>query len=102
MVDSTSPLAPTLSPDYALLDRLAEEFVERFRRGERPALKEYTDRHPELADQIHELFPALVAMEKDESARGDEPGAWGFGFDSLPPGTRIGEFEIIRILGRGG
>jgi hypothetical protein len=32
------------SGQYDLLDRLAEEFAARFRRGERPSLKEYTDR----------------------------------------------------------
>ena len=31
---------------------LAEEFADRYRRGERPALSEYTDRHPDLADRI--------------------------------------------------
>src|SRR4051794_12890616 len=31
-------------------DRLAEEFALRVRRGERPPLAEYIDRHPELAD----------------------------------------------------
>jgi hypothetical protein len=38
------------SGKYDLLDQLAEEFAARFRRGERPALKEYTDRYPELAE----------------------------------------------------
>jgi hypothetical protein len=33
------------SEQYNLLDQLAEEFAARFRRGERPALKEYTDRY---------------------------------------------------------
>jgi hypothetical protein len=33
----------------ALVLELAEEFLERHRRGERPGVKEYTDRHPELA-----------------------------------------------------
>ena len=28
---------------------LAEEFLERYRRGERPSLKEYIDGHPQLA-----------------------------------------------------
>ncbi len=31
------------SEQYNLLDQLADEFAARFRRGERPALKEYTD-----------------------------------------------------------
>jgi hypothetical protein len=37
---------------------LAEEFVERHRRGERPSLTEYADKYPDLADDIRELFPA--------------------------------------------
>ena len=36
----------------ALLERLSEEFVERYRRGERPGLSEYTRRHPDLAAEI--------------------------------------------------
>ena len=45
------------------LARLADEFLERHRRGERPALSEYTAHHPELAEQIRELFSALLVME---------------------------------------
>ena len=62
-----------------LLDRLAEEFAARLRRGERPSLKEYADRYPELADEIRELFPAMVKVEQakeichdwDEAERAD-------------------------------
>ena len=64
-----------------LLDRLVEEFAARLRRGERPALKEYADRYPELADEIRELFPAMVQVEQakeichdwDEAERADAP-----------------------------
>jgi serine/threonine-protein kinase len=45
------------------LARLADEFLERHRRGEHPALSEYTARHPELAEQIRDLFSALLVME---------------------------------------
>ena len=47
-----------------LLNDLAEQFAERYRGGERPSLSEYTDRYPELAEEIRELFPALVMMEQ--------------------------------------
>ena len=47
-----------------LLNELAHEFAERYRRGERPPLNEYTDRYPELAGEIRELFPTLVMMEQ--------------------------------------
>ena len=66
------------SEQYDLLDRLAEEFAERFRRGERPALKEYTDRYPELADEIRELFPAMVKVEQAEGGRQGEESDRGF------------------------
>jgi hypothetical protein len=46
------------------LARLADEFLERHRRGERPALTAYTVRYPELAEQIRELFPARLMMEE--------------------------------------
>ena len=69
------------SEQYDLLDQLAEEFADRFRRGERPALKEYTDRYPELADDIRELFPAMVKVEQAEGALtgrgGADPGIAG-------------------------
>ena len=41
------------------LDLLAEEYLERLRRGERPALAEYVERHPELADRIRALLPTF-------------------------------------------
>ena len=46
------------------VEELAESFLARYRRGERPALTEYTARYPELAAEIRELFPALVLMEE--------------------------------------
>jgi hypothetical protein len=46
------------------VERLAEEFASRLRRGERPALSEYTAQYPQYAEQIEELFPALVLMEQ--------------------------------------
>jgi uncharacterized protein YifE (UPF0438 family) len=42
------------------VERLAEEFAARLRRGEKPALSEYTRKYPQYADQIRKLFPALA------------------------------------------
>jgi WD40 repeat protein/serine/threonine protein kinase len=86
----------SLSPPHRHpLEELAEEFVQRYRRGERPALTEYTTRHPELADQIRDLFPALVVMEEV----GPHPAnvcAAG------PRLERLGDYHILREVGRGG
>src|SRR5271169_6769368 len=89
------------SEQYDLLDRLAEEFAERFRRGERPALKEYTDRYPELADDIRDLFPAMVKVEQ---AEGGLQG-WEQTTDSRaanPLLREVGDYRILREIGRGG
>src|SRR5271157_5120792 len=67
------------SANYVLLTRLADKFAARYRAGERPSLQEYIDRHPELADDIRELFPAMVEIEqvKNRKVSGTEN-------DSLP------------------
>jgi hypothetical protein len=61
-----------------LVIEMAEEFLERYRQGQRPPLKEYVDRHPALADEIRKVFPAMAMMEKialaDESLAGDPTG----------------------------
>jgi serine/threonine protein kinase/WD40 repeat protein len=98
---------PSPSPDSsrdALLERLAEEFVERHRHGERPALSEYADRHPDLAAEIRDLFPALVQLEHLKPIAGDLTGA--FTPESSPKAghtpERLGEYRILRQVGHGG
>jgi eukaryotic-like serine/threonine-protein kinase len=89
------------SADRDPLDRLAEEFVARLRAGQRPSLTEYAERHPELADQIKELFPALVQMERLKPATGEHTGSSTPAVEASDP-VRVGEFRILRRVGRGG
>jgi serine/threonine protein kinase/WD40 repeat protein/tetratricopeptide (TPR) repeat protein len=89
------------SARYDLLDQLAEEFADRFRRGERPSLEEYADRYPELADEIRDLFPAMVKIERADGLREDEP-ATADSSAAHPPLSRVGDYRILREIGRGG
>src|SRR5262245_32294129 len=90
------------SVDRNQVEQLAEEFAERYRRGERPSLTEYIEKYPQWAEQIGELFPALLALEQFKPAGGDPTGAYG------PPaadGTRLerlGDYRILREVGKGG
>jgi WD40 repeat protein len=83
---------------------LGEEFLERYRQGQRPALREYIDRHPDLADEIREVFPAMAMMEKiairDESFVGEPTGEDQV--RAVQPLRQLGDFRIIREIGRGG
>jgi serine/threonine protein kinase/WD40 repeat protein/tetratricopeptide (TPR) repeat protein len=89
--------------EFDPVEEVAEEFLERYRRGERPSLTEYAARYPHLADRIRKLFPALVVIE--------EVGSLGGGKMNSPAGTalpdgqvvqQLGEYRLIREVGRGG
>jgi serine/threonine protein kinase/WD40 repeat protein len=89
--------------EFDPIEELADDFVERYRRGERPALTDYTTKHPELAERIRALFPTLVAIEEVgplgegeaiSSAR-KVPG------DSKIP-EHLGEYRIVREVAHGG
>ena len=57
------------------VELLAEEFLDRKRRGEKPTLGEYIERHPDLADRIRMLFPALLMMEDLGESSGGTTGS---------------------------
>jgi serine/threonine protein kinase/WD40 repeat protein len=91
------------------LEELAEEFLRRLRQGERPTPGEYVARHPEQAERILELFPALAVVERLKPASEDRAGrSDGTGAGRPPavgePGAlrRLGDYAILRELGRGG
>src|SRR3954447_10190377 len=94
---------PRVAKDDEPIDSLAEEFLERYRRGERPAVTEYVHRHPDLGGEIREVFPALLAIEEP----GPHPAALGSfrhtssSDDGFMP-DRLGDFRIVGEIGRGG
>jgi len=89
-----------LCADGDLVEALAWEFVSRHRSGEHPSIDEYATEHPELADEIKDLFPIVAALEKlkiQESRSVD-------GRASLAGAQieRFGDLRMIREIGRGG
>ena len=79
------------------VDRLAEEFVARYRRGEHPDLAEYAERFPQHAAAIRDLFPALALIERVKPGAGDPTGtcAGAAGHQGGRP-ERLGDFRIHR------
>ncbi len=92
------PLAIAPPPRLVDLDHLAEDFLDRYRRGEKPTLESYTAAYPELADDVRDLFPALLEIERvKSSACGPHDRA-----NSLEaPLARLGDYRILRIIGQG-
>ncbi len=90
-----------LSDERDPVDLLAEEFVNRLRSGQRPSVTEYADRCPQRADDIRDLFPALVEMEQLKPVTADNTGAYLPAAEPSDP-LRVGEFRILRRVGFGG
>jgi WD40 repeat protein/serine/threonine protein kinase len=81
------------------VDRLAAEVVaeitDRLHAGERVDVEAYIARHPELADRLRCLLPALALLDRFSSsgpAAGDGESLCG----------TLGDFRLVREVGRGG
>ncbi len=84
---------------------LAEEFAARYRAGERPAVSEYADRYPELAERIRQVFPVVALMEQAGSGAtrdSTRDQATPDGSDAADLPGQIGGYRILREVGRGG
>ena len=55
---------PSADPDRHPLDVLAEEFADRYRRGEHPSVGDYVRQHPQWSQQLRELLPPIALMER--------------------------------------
>jgi eukaryotic-like serine/threonine-protein kinase len=90
-------------PERNPVEVLAEEFLGRYRRGENPSLSEYTARHPGLASEILEVFHALLIIEGAGpllASPGPRRMLKPLGEAEVP--ERMGDFRIVREIGRGG
>jgi len=84
---------------------LVESFLSQFRRGERPAIEEYAEKDPELAERIREYFPMLLVLERmRQPTEGVSAGvaAGAMAEAAGVSGARLGEFRLLREVGRGG
>ncbi len=89
------------SQDRNPVEALADDFLRRQRRGERPTLEDYCRRHPELADEIREVFPVLIRME-DLRSDGPDDSTGGVPVHTATRLERLGDYRILREVGRGG
>lgn len=81
------------------VEQLADEFVERLRRGDHTSVEHFATAYPHLADRIRELFPIVAAMEGLRIKREQSQENVSLG---PVPIERLGDFRIIRKIGRGG
>ncbi len=91
---------PEVHADRLPVEVLADEFMARQRQGECPTIDEYVARYPELAEEIRVLFPTITALEKAKVRQRRTPdGRVSLAGCRL---ERLGDFRVIREIGRGG
>jgi tetratricopeptide (TPR) repeat protein len=79
----------------SLAAQVADEFLARQKRGEQPEVEEYAARYPQFAREIREVLTALRVL--DLSAPSEASLA-----DGEAPSGVLGDYRIIREVGRGG
>lgn len=84
------------SPTEALLGEVADEFTQRLARGEQPDIEEYAQRHPEIASVLRQVLPALATLRAVGVPAGREGAA------AELPAERLGDYRLLREIGRGG
>ena len=93
---ATDPVAtdPSAADDEELLAQLADDFSSRLRRGQRPVIEEYIQEHPELAEKIRKVFPAICLIEESRSPDNVAAGE--------RPGSSVGRYTLLERIGEGG
>lgn len=77
------------------VEALAEDFLACYRAGAHPSISEYTAKYPELAGELADLLQTLVLLEIAESGPSTA-------VDACPPLERLGDYRLLREVGRGG
>jgi serine/threonine protein kinase len=95
----SEPLPQSEEALEALVAEVVDDFRQRRQRGECPCVEEYAARHPHAAADIRRVLAALDLLELPGAcaAAADNPAGSGIG-----PGTPLGDFRIVREIGRGG
>jgi serine/threonine protein kinase/Flp pilus assembly protein TadD len=83
----------------SLVAQLADEFVARLERGERPDVEEYLARYPQHAAVIRNLLASLQFIRLSAADASATPAA---PTGPTEPEAPLGDFRIVREVGRGG
>lgn len=83
----------TSDSESEIVSELAQEYLRERREGKRPSVAKLVEKHPQLAEEIRDAISMLELMEDvagDATARSEHPL------------ERLGEYNIHRVIGKGG
>src|SRR5262245_53680789 len=98
MTRAVSQSAPPSDTDSAL-EQLIEQCARRLEAGEPLDVEDYARRHPEHAERLRRVLPAMQALaELGRSVSSSRGGAAG----GVGPRGALGDYRLVREVGRGG
>ncbi|HEY7423919.1 MAG TPA: protein kinase [Gemmataceae bacterium] len=97
-----SPSAPSQNGSDVILAEVVEEFTNRVQAGESVDVESYAQQHPEYAERLRQLLPALTFLA--EVGRSADTGSDGVLREAAedPISGTLGDFRLLREVGRGG
>src|SRR5260370_20595411 len=98
---SSSSSNPSRTSEVA---QIVAEWRQRLQRAEPIDLDEYTAKHPEIADELRDLYPTIAIIEDLKGDVKNLTGSIGAG-GVFPEGKileRLGDYRLLRLIGRGG
>src|SRR5262249_37282055 len=93
MTQSVPPLMPATGTD-PILDDLIDAFAARLQTGEPVDPEAYAREHPERAEALRRILPAMMVLAELGRLEATQPPEEGAG--------TLGDFRIVREIGRGG
>jgi serine/threonine protein kinase len=86
------------------LDKAVQQFIDARLRGEQPDIEEFVRQYPELEHQIKQKILNLQRINTlfDSLVQADESDFVETASGQVLVGQKLGSFEIVEIIGRGG
>ncbi|MFN9626417.1 MAG: protein kinase domain-containing protein [Planctomycetota bacterium] len=79
------------------LDQILDEFLNDLKENRQPTLELYQAKYPDLAEQLADLLPMVASLHQNAS----NPNPTTV-YPILKPESILGEYQILREIGRGG
>src|SRR5260221_3265689 len=101
----TEPISVPLpeTPDDRLIAEIVQSVSDKVRSGETVDVAALLAAHPQQAERLRRLLPTIEALaELDPLARRDGDDGFPIQADSIHSVRAIGEYQIVREIGRGG
>ncbi|MFK8114018.1 MAG: protein kinase [Rubripirellula sp.] len=89
-----------MDPPRNPIESIASEFAESIRDGQIDSIDEVVDSNPELESELRDLLPVIEKLEKARKTHVARPAGLASLGSSRP--DRLGDFQIVRQIGRGG